>query len=139
MTEEDLKTRRKLMQPLSKTLEIILIRSLELTHITAEKVMKEFIDGGLDISQTYRLYVEECQTETSKPVALKHKYESVSIQNFFRPKKDLCSLCTSYENSSQEEKIQLQQKYDDHQKEKDFQGKLRRTTLQQVGNNHLTM
>ncbi|KAJ8891885.1 hypothetical protein PR048_004440 [Dryococelus australis] len=117
---EGIKTRRKLMKPLSKTLETISIRSLELTHITAEEVMTEFIDGGLDISQIYKLYVNECQTEPSKSVALKHKYESVFNTEFnitfFRPKKDLCSLCTSYENSSQEEEILLQQKYDDQQK-----------------------
>ncbi|KAJ8867221.1 hypothetical protein PR048_031019 [Dryococelus australis] len=82
------------------------------------------------------LYVDECQTEPFKSVALKPKYKSAFNTEFniafYHPKKDLLSLCTLYENSSQEEKIQLQQKYVDHRKKKKtFQGKLRRMTLQQ--------
>ncbi|KAJ8889578.1 hypothetical protein PR048_009078, partial [Dryococelus australis] len=43
---------------------------------------REFIDGVLDISQIYRLYVEKYPTEPSKHVALKHKYESVFNTEF---------------------------------------------------------
>ncbi|KAJ8893948.1 hypothetical protein PR048_006549 [Dryococelus australis] len=90
---------------------------------------RDFIDEGLDIWQMYRLYVEECQAEPSKLVALKH--------NFFPPKER--SVITMYFIRKQftRRKIQLQQKYDDHPKKKSFQRKLRRTTLQQEGKNHL--
>ncbi|KAJ8892648.1 hypothetical protein PR048_005229 [Dryococelus australis] len=47
------------------------------SHYCRKSNHRQFIDGGLDISQMYRLYVEEYQTEPSKLVALKHKYESL--------------------------------------------------------------
>ncbi|KAJ8887748.1 hypothetical protein PR048_013966 [Dryococelus australis] len=72
-------------------------------------------------------------TESSKPFTLKRKYQYVFNTEFnialFRSKKDLFSQSTSYENSSQEEEIQLQQKYDDHQKEKNLSREVKESNI----------
>ena len=44
----------------------------------------------------------------------------ITIFLFFTPKKDQCDTCATYENASKTEKNSLQEKYDEHQVEKEL-------------------
>ena len=56
------------------------------------------------------------------PIAKKHVYETIFNTEFnigfHKPKKDQCSLCEEFKNSSQEEKEVIQAKYEQHVQEK---------------------
>ncbi|XP_039281015.1 uncharacterized protein LOC120350647 [Nilaparvata lugens] len=55
----------------------------------------------------YRLYIEKCR-ENGEQFVKQHFYQDILNTkfnlSFFRPKKDQCSICESYKNSSEEEK-----------------------------------
>ena len=71
----------------------------------------------------YSLYLEECAENDNTPVSL-NIYRSIFNTNFnlsfHKPMKDLCDLCTSYKNASENEKVKLKEKYENHIKNKNF-------------------
>lgn len=76
---------------------------------------KEYIDGGKTVAEIYRDYKVLCE-ENNKPYSNYLMYYTIFNQefniSFFTPKKDECELCLAYKNASQEEKNQIQNKYD---------------------------
>lgn len=77
----------------------------------------------LNISTLYRLYVEKCCSE-EKPYGKKHVYRTIFNTEYnislFKPKKDQCSFCKKYKNSSDEEKELLKDEFEGHIMEKDL-------------------
>lgn len=91
------------------------------SHYVRSDTTREFIDGGLSISELYRNYVKE-RGVVNKPSASFDMYSRIFNKNFnigfFVPKKDQCDLCESYKNASGEHKENIETKYKQHQLEK---------------------
>lgn len=101
------------------------------SHYCRKDNQREFIDGGLTISEMYRLYVEGC-VQNGKPTVKSHMYAHIFNTNFnigfFRPKKDLCVLCDEYEHAT--DKSLLSEKYNLHQLEKEISRKEKADDIQ---------
>ena len=69
----------------------------------------------------YRLYKEKC-TQNDVPFVKQHTYQEVFNTkfniSFFKPKKDLCSICEAFKNMSDNEKADKQVEIEKHNKEK---------------------
>lgn len=93
------------------------------SHYCRAQTKKEYIEGGKSVADLYRDYKDLCQ-ENNKPYANYLMYYTIFNQEFniafYSPKKDECELCLAYKNASQEEKNQMQNKYDTHLKEKEL-------------------
>lgn len=91
------------------------------SHYLRQQTTREFIEGGKTISDLHRDYVEECK-RNNKPhgnyVMYAKIFNTEFNLGFFVPKKDRCELCVAYENA--ENKQNLQQKYDQHLREKEL-------------------
>ncbi|KAJ8670949.1 hypothetical protein QAD02_002208 [Eretmocerus hayati] len=76
----------------------------------------------------YRLYVEAAKKEGQKYVN-QHTYNDIFAKDFnisfFKPKKDACDTCTSYTNSTAQQKIEMQSDYDLHHKNKTISRQLK--------------
>lgn len=96
------------------------------SHYCRSSTSKQFIDGSLNISLMYKLYVEHCiHKEIS--YGKKHIYEKIFNEeyniSFYSPKKDLCMCCESYKNKSGEDKLNEEDGYNTHQQEKELSWK----------------
>lgn len=93
------------------------------SHYRRADSQRNYIDGSLNLASMYRLYVEECK-KNGMPSAKRHMYETVFNTefniSFFKPKKDQCSLCESFLNTSLQGRSDIQDKYDNHIKEKNL-------------------
>lgn len=91
------------------------------SHYTRQHSQKNYIEGGKTIAQLYRDYKDDCQKE-NKPYAKFSMYRNMFNYEFnlafFVPKKDQCQTCVSFQNSSEEEKRNLEEEYETHQEEK---------------------
>lgn len=93
------------------------------SHYCWSSTSKEFIDGSLNISLTYKLYAEHCiHKEIS--YGKKHLHEKMFNKeyniSFHSPKKDLCMCCESYKNKSDEDKLNEEDGYNKHQQGKEL-------------------
>lgn len=93
------------------------------SHYLRAQTSRQYIDGSLNIATLYKLYKEKCISE-QKPFAKLSMYTKVFNTEFniglFTPKKDQCILCERYKNSSPNEKLIIQEAYDEHQKQKEL-------------------
>lgn len=93
------------------------------SHYCRADTKRVYIDGGKTVKDLHRDYVSECDAR-GLPSANYLMYYLVFTNeyniSFFQPKKDQCEDCTSYSNASEEEKVDLKEKYDQHLKEKDL-------------------
>lgn len=91
------------------------------SHYLRAQTTREFIEGGKSLADLHRDYKNEC-IEKNIPFANLTMYSRIFNNNFnisfFTPKKDQCDLCSSYNNAKEGEKEVIQEKYDDHLKEK---------------------
>ncbi|KAJ8937978.1 hypothetical protein NQ314_011640 [Rhamnusium bicolor] len=91
------------------------------SHYTRAHSEKVYIEGGKTITQLYRDYRTECE-ESEKPFGCLTMYRKIFNYEyniaFFIPKKDQCQTCVCYENSNEQEKLELQNQYTSHLKEK---------------------
>ena len=91
------------------------------SHYSRSDSAREYIDGALSIADMHRNY-EEQRVASGKSAANYAAYLQIFNTEFnigfFKPKKDQCDFCESYKNSSEEEKVNMQQSFDKHQKEK---------------------
>lgn len=91
-------------------------------HYTRANSQKEYLVGSIEsVSQLHEMYQDWMKTNApTVPVATYRQYGDIFNGEFnlefFISKKDSCDLCTQYENSSEEEKAQMQEEYDDHTK-----------------------
>lgn len=91
------------------------------SHYCRAGTSKEYIEGSLNISTMYKLYTEKCLEENDQAVkfSIYRKIFSEEFNiGFFKPKKDLCSSCEAYKNSSQEEKETKKDAFEVHIQEK---------------------
>lgn len=91
------------------------------SHYVRATTSKEYIDGGKTIKDLYDDF-KQIQSQNKKDVGNYMTYYKIFTKefniSFFRPKKDMCDLCMSYENSTADQKRELQEKYDQHHEEK---------------------
>jgi len=95
------------------------------SHYCKAKSSKNYIDGSLNISLMYRLYLEKCNKENIQ-YGKKSMYESIFNQefnlSFFKPQKDLCICCEAYKNVTESDvnKLKVIEDYNVHQEEKNL-------------------
>ncbi|KAL4707280.1 hypothetical protein ACJJTC_019818 [Scirpophaga incertulas] len=93
------------------------------SHYCRSSTSREYLDGDLNLSLMYRQYKEWC-VANEKPLAKKGTYEHIFTTefniSFYRPKKDQCSLCCSYNNMTSEDKLELESTYQTHIQEKEM-------------------
>lgn len=72
------------------------------SHYCRARTKKEYLDGSLNLSIMYRLYVEKSQEE-GKQFVKKPIYENIFNTRFnigfHKPKKDQCSTCEAFRNA----------------------------------------
>ena len=87
------------------------------SHYCRKNSKKEYLSETLSISKMYNMYVKDC-------IKNGHCYEKEGMYrkifnthfnlSFHKPLKDMCDLCTQYENVSDVEKMQMKETYDRH-------------------------
>ena len=90
-------------------------------HYSRRDSTRRYLESSLTISQMYKLYKGECNDQGRKPCSSSKYTQVFKTFNlaFHRPKKDRCSFCNKYMNSSPEEQTAMQSDYDAHIKTKD--------------------
>ncbi|KAK4882693.1 hypothetical protein RN001_006012 [Aquatica leii] len=87
------------------------------SHYLRAQTSREFIEGGKTVADLHRDYVESCRTE-NKPYGNYCMYFRIFNKDFnisfFSPKKDQCSLCEQFKNSSEDEKKKIENQYTRH-------------------------
>ncbi|CAH2094194.1 unnamed protein product [Euphydryas editha] len=89
------------------------------SHYCRAQTKREYIEGGLTVAAMHRNYVEKCSLENKPHVTYQIYYNIFRNEfniSFWKPKKDQCEECTAFNNS--EDKALLQQKHEEHLKEK---------------------
>lgn len=90
------------------------------SHYCRSRTKKEYLEGALNISTMYRLYVEHCRQNDSAFVK-QHKYETIFNTQFnigfHKPKKDRCLQCAVYDDSSPEEQKEKEETIRCHREE----------------------
>ncbi|KAK6191047.1 hypothetical protein SNE40_002795 [Patella caerulea] len=69
----------------------------------------------------HELYQEEHANNQPKQVKLKYYRDVFNTEfnlSFHKPKKDVCNVCFSYNNSSEQEQLEKQDEYDNHHSRK---------------------
>lgn len=98
------------------------IPSIE-SHYTRAHTEKTYIEGSKTIAQLYRDYKSDCVAQ-GIPYANLTMYRKIFNYEFniafFVPKKDQCQTCVSFQNSNEEEKKGLEEKYNSHIEEKNL-------------------
>lgn len=90
-------------------------------HYCRASTSREYIEGGVNITTLHRDYVEDCKCKGVPHVAYPIYYQIFSNDfniSFWKPKKDQCDDCTAFTNA--ENKAVLQEKHDQHIKEKNL-------------------
>jgi hypothetical protein len=95
------------------------------SHYLRKDSQKEYLTSNVEsIAQLHEMYCDWMQINSPdvEKVATYRQYSDVfSLEfniAFFLAKKDQCDLCVEYQNSSEAEREKLQEKYDDHSKNK---------------------
>ncbi|KAJ8912160.1 hypothetical protein NQ315_006124 [Exocentrus adspersus] len=87
------------------------------SHYLRQQTERTYIEGDLTLATLYRDYKRECE-ESGKPFVKACIYEQIFNFEYnigwHRPKKDQCSTCERYANSSTVEKAERQSEYEKH-------------------------
>ncbi|CAH1967789.1 unnamed protein product [Acanthoscelides obtectus] len=85
------------------------------SHYCRINTSRLYLPPTLNISKMYVLYEEYCNDNNIKDTATESMYRTIFVEefniSFFKPKKDLCDICHAYENSSEEEKLKIEEEY----------------------------
>lgn len=91
------------------------------SHYVRATTSKQYIGGDKTIKDLYNDFVTQ-QTETNRDKGNYMAYYKIFSNEFnlgfYQPKKDQCDLCVSYDNSNNEQKQDLEEKYLKHLEEK---------------------
>jgi len=92
------------------------------SHYCRKDTSRVYIEGGKTVAQLHREYTKQRQLKGGKCASYAQYLEVFNSYNisFFVPKKDKCEECVQYENSSNEEKLKLQEQYETHIMKKDL-------------------
>ncbi|CAG4983658.1 unnamed protein product [Parnassius apollo] len=92
------------------------------SHYVRQQTTREFIDGGKNLTDLYTDYQTQCLSDGVEAAKI-HTYGKVFNEDynigFHTPKKDQCELCISFKNAV-DKTIELQNRYDQHQLEKEL-------------------
>ncbi|CAK1591645.1 unnamed protein product [Parnassius mnemosyne] len=92
------------------------------SHYVRQQTTREFIDGGKNLTDLYTDYQTQCLSDGVEAAKI-HTYRKVFNEDynigFHTPKKDQCELCISFKNAV-DKTIELQNRYDQHQLEKEL-------------------
>lgn len=95
------------------------------SHYVRKTTKKLYLEETLNISKMYRLYKDWFQEQNYLEVqmASKRQYETVFNTkfnySFHKPKKDLCTSCSIYNNADSEKKNDLEETHNVHLKNKE--------------------
>ena len=92
------------------------------SHYCRRDSNKSYLSPDLNVKKMYRLYVSKCFEDRSKPVSVsiyRRIFDRDVNLAFHHPVKDQCDLCTKYKNSSDAEKLEMKEIYDNHIRNKD--------------------
>lgn len=110
------------------------------SHYLRASTSKEYIGGDKTIMDLWRDF-DKGQKEENKPTCDYWLYYDIFNKEFnigfFQPKKDRCDLCLDYEQASTNRKIELQQKYEVHLKQKDLCRKEKRLDRQNIDDTNI--
>lgn len=93
------------------------------SHFCRAQTTRQYIEGSKTIKDLHRDYVEECKEQQityGNYVMYSRIFNEEFNLSFFKPKKDQCELCTTFQNSNLEEKEKLVEEYESHILEKDL-------------------
>ena len=85
----------------------------------------QYIAQDLSIRRMWQLYSDKCNAERVCNPIKEKKYRDIFCENynmsFFKPKKDQCSICNTYEQKKQEGqtiRLELEKSHEEHQERK---------------------
>lgn len=116
------KNRKPTLQPqlLSSVKEHISAFPKVPSHYCRKDSDREYLDENLDVKKMYRFY-ETWMAEnypTQSKIASERQYRDIVNNDFnlhfFKPKKDQCDVCFTWDHSTPEEKTKNQEDYDKH-------------------------
>ena len=87
------------------------------SHYCRKNNSREFLAPDLTIQKMHQLYMEEHEDQPVSVSFYRKACRKMGLK-FHVPKKDQCGLYSTYRNGSQEEKEQLQERFDRHVQEK---------------------
>ncbi|CAG5006176.1 unnamed protein product [Parnassius apollo] len=93
------------------------------SHYLRAQTKRQYISSEKSLADIYRDY-KQLREKDGLAIATSSTFNRIFNTefniSFFVPKKDQCDLCERYKNSDSEEKRNLSQEYEQHQKEKVF-------------------
>jgi len=93
------------------------------SHYCRKSSEKQYLPQGLNLSEMYRLYVQECMS-AGKPAAKKWAYCNIFRSEFnlgfHKPKKDQCDFCAKYRNLDDDDRESLKDKMEEHLRNKNL-------------------
>ena len=93
------------------------------SHYLREQTHREYLEEGLTIAKMYNLYKDWCEQrnfQAGKKWLYTDIFNTEFNLGFFKPKKDQCDVCEQYLNASDQEKAELQEKFEEHHKNKEL-------------------
>lgn len=93
------------------------------SHYCRKSSQKKYLSTGLTLQKMYSGYHQMClgKGETAlKPHKYREIFNSEFNLSFYKPKKDQCSVCTKYNNLTTEEKVDFQEIYSTHIRNKEL-------------------
>ncbi|MEW8545667.1 MAG: hypothetical protein AB2693_19270 [Candidatus Thiodiazotropha sp.] len=87
------------------------------SHYCRKDSHKQYLQPGLSVPKMYNLYLEICKNENKEPVQLpiyRRVFDYEFNLSFHRPLKDQCDLCNSFNNSTEAEKSEMKEEYENH-------------------------
>lgn len=105
------------------------------SHYCRKETGKEFLESHLNIEKMYSLYKEErknCGAESASKWVYRDVLDTQFNISFHHRNKDQCATCTSYKNASVEEREALQEKYDEHLRERDIVFEMKEATKKEA-------
>ena len=94
------------------------------SHYCRKNNSRVYLPPTLSISKMFSLYQEFCEEQNITQNATESMYRSIFSSefniSFFKPKKDLCDSCHKYENSTSDEKLELEEDHQEHIRNKNL-------------------
>lgn len=100
------------------------------SHYLRKQTSRQYLASDLNLAKMHRLYVV-WMSENLNAVKVASLYQYSNIFNsqfnlsFFKPKKDMCQICSLYENADVDRKIELKDNYESHLKNKSLIRKIK--------------
>lgn len=93
------------------------------SHYLRAHTTREYIDGGLTVADLHRDYKRMRESSNQEGATYDTYFRIFNNEfniSFFVPKKDQCDVCESYKNAIGEDKENLEEKYNEHMRQKEL-------------------